>query len=65
MTCRACLTRSCAYYWGITGVLIGLTLYRPAYGAVALKDSILNSPNWIRFWTVFILVRSQLTSPRS
>jgi very-long-chain enoyl-CoA reductase len=57
MTRGAWLTLSCAYYWGITGVLIGLTLYRPAYGAVALKDSILNSPNWIRFWTVFILVR--------
>ncbi|GMK55347.1 hypothetical protein CspeluHIS016_0204030 [Cutaneotrichosporon spelunceum] len=52
--------RNCAYYWGITGVLIGLTLYRPAYGAEALKDSILNSPNWIRFWTVFILINEAL-----
>jgi len=28
--------RNCAYYWGITGLLIGCTLYRPAYGADAL-----------------------------
>lgn len=47
---------SCAYYWGITGGLIGLTLYRPGYGAVALKDSILNTPAWLNFWTAFILV---------
>lgn len=50
------LTSSCAYYWGITGVLIGLTLYRPAYGAKALEGSLLNSSGWIGFWTVFIIV---------
>lgn len=53
---EARLTRSCAYYWGITGVLIGLTLYRPAYGAEALQGKLINSPAWIGFWTVFIVV---------
>ncbi|RSH93376.1 3-oxo-5a-steroid 4- dehydrogenase [Saitozyma podzolica] len=48
--------RNCLYYWGINGILIGLTLYRPAYSAQALKGSILDNPNWIRFWTVFILI---------
>lgn len=50
------LTHSCAYYWGITGGLIGLTLYRPAYGAKALKGTLLDSPKWIGFWTAFIIV---------
>ncbi|KAL7425050.1 Very-long-chain enoyl-CoA reductase [Cryptotrichosporon argae] len=54
------IVRNCAYYWGITGLLIGLTLYRPAYGAVALKDSILNSPNWVYGWTAFIVVNELL-----
>jgi hypothetical protein len=53
---------SCLYYWGINGILIGLTLYRPAYSAQALKGSILDNPNWIRFWTVFILVSFPTTS---
>ncbi|WOO83977.1 Very-long-chain enoyl-CoA reductase [Vanrija pseudolonga] len=52
--------RNCAYYWGITGGLIGLTLYRPGYGAVALKDSILNTPAWLNFWTAFILANELL-----
>lgn len=47
---------SCAYYWGITGLLIGATLYRPAYGAVALKNSILDTPQWLYFWSAFIIV---------
>lgn len=50
------LTSSCAYYWGITGGLIGLTLYRPAYGAKALKGTLLDNPKWIGFWTAFIIV---------
>lgn len=48
--------RNCAYYWGITGLLIGCTLYRPAYGALALKDSILNTNAWVYFWASFIVV---------
>lgn len=52
------LTCSCAYYWGITGGLIGLTLYRPAYGAKALKGTLLDNPKWIGFWTAFIIVSS-------
>ncbi|WRT69624.1 uncharacterized protein IL334_006613 [Kwoniella shivajii] len=47
--------RNCAYYWGICGLLIGLTLYRPAYSAQALKGSLLSNPKWITFWTIFEL----------
>ncbi|KAI9639003.1 uncharacterized protein MKK02DRAFT_42036 [Dioszegia hungarica] len=47
--------RNSAYYWGVVGVLCGLTLYRPAYSAEALKGSILNNPAWVGFWSLFIL----------
>ena len=39
---------------------MGLTLYRPAYGAKALQGSILNSSKWINFWGAFILVSCRL-----
>lgn len=45
-----------AYYWGLVGMLMPLTLYRPAYSSSALKGSILNSQNWLLFWSIFILV---------
>ncbi|WWC92730.1 uncharacterized protein L201_007689 [Kwoniella dendrophila CBS 6074] len=47
--------RNCLYYWGICGFLIGLTLYRPAYSASALKGTLLDNSTWITFWTVFEL----------
>ena len=50
------LTDSCLYYWGVVGLLIGLTLYRPAYSAAALKGTLLDNPVWIGFWSVFALV---------
>lgn len=56
------LTCSCAYYWGITGGLIGLTLYRPAYGAKALQGTLLDNPKWIGFWAAFIIVSWSTTS---
>jgi len=57
-SCKAHI--SVAYYWGIVGLLIGMTLYRPAYSATALKGTLLDNPNWITFWSVFILVRDRL-----
>ena len=51
---------SCSYYWGFCGLLMSLTLYRPAYSAQALKGSILDNPRWIAFWVLFIIVRSSL-----
>lgn len=45
-----------SYYWGLVGILMPLTLYRPAYSADALKGSILNSDTWLWFWGVFVLV---------
>ena len=53
---RAKAKHSVAYYWGVVGLLIGLTLYRPAYSATALKGTLLDNPKWITFWTGFILV---------
>lgn len=50
------LTDSCLYYWGVVGLLIGLTLYRPAYSATALTGTLLDNPAWIGFWSVFALV---------
>ncbi|WVR08123.1 hypothetical protein IAU60_005169 [Kwoniella sp. DSM 27419] len=47
--------RNCLYYWGICGFLIGLTLYRPAYSASALKGTLLDNSSWITFWTIFEL----------
>ena len=47
---------SVAYYWGVVGLLIGMTLYRPAYSATALKGTLLDNPKWITFWSGFILV---------
>lgn len=58
------LTFSCAYYWGICGFLIGLTLYRPANGAIALTNSVLNSSSWLTFWTVFWGVSLAVSSLR-
>lgn len=52
--------RNCAYYWGITGCLIGVTLYRPSYGAKALAGTLLDSPAWIGFWTAFIVINELL-----
>ena len=48
--------RSALYYWGVNGLLIGLTMYRPAYSAPALRHSILNRPAWIWGWSIFMLV---------
>jgi hypothetical protein len=48
---------SMAYYWGLVGILMPLTIYRPAYSVAGLKGSILNSSSWLLGWTVFILVR--------
>jgi hypothetical protein len=50
------LTTSMAYYWGLVGILMPLTIYRPAYSAAALRGSILNSQSWLLFWTFFIVV---------
>ncbi|WVQ75160.1 hypothetical protein IAR50_004769 [Cryptococcus sp. DSM 104548] len=47
--------RNCAYYWGICGGLIGLTLYRPAYAQQALQGILLGDSRWITFWTIFEL----------
>ncbi|KAK4688735.1 hypothetical protein P7C73_g1385, partial [Tremellales sp. Uapishka_1] len=52
--------RNCLYYWGVCGFLIGLTLYRPAYSAPALKGSILDNPVWLGFWSTFILIAEAL-----
>lgn len=49
------VVRNCLYYWGVVGLLIGLTLYRPAYSAAALKGTLLDNPVWIGFWSVFAL----------
>lgn len=43
-------------------MLCGLTLYRPAYSAEALKGSILNNPAWVGFWSLFILVSPSLSA---
>jgi hypothetical protein len=51
------LIDSMAYYWGLVGILMPLTIYRPAYSVAGLKGSILNSSTWLLGWTVFILVR--------
>ncbi|TYJ54685.1 hypothetical protein B9479_004624 [Cryptococcus floricola] len=50
--------RNCAYYWGICGGLIGLTLYRPAYAQQALEGTLLGDSRWITFWTIFELASS-------
>ncbi|ORX37799.1 3-oxo-5-alpha-steroid 4-dehydrogenase-domain-containing protein [Kockovaella imperatae] len=52
--------RNVLYYWGVVGILMGLTLYRPAYGARALQGSILNDSRWINFWGFFILICENL-----
>nr|XP_018260378.1 enoyl reductase [Kwoniella dejecticola CBS 10117]OBR82536.1 enoyl reductase [Kwoniella dejecticola CBS 10117] len=44
--------RNCLYYWGVCGLLIGLTLYRPAYSAASLKGSLLDNSTWITIWTI-------------
>ncbi|ODO00684.1 enoyl reductase [Cryptococcus wingfieldii CBS 7118] len=49
--------RNCAYYWGICGGLIGLTLYRPAYAQQALEGTLLGDSRWITFWTIFELAK--------
>lgn len=54
---------SCLYYWGVVGLLIGLTLYRPAYSAVALQGTLLDNSLWIGFWSVFALVRAIFPHP--
>lgn len=48
---------SCLYYWGMCGLLMGLTLYRPAYSADALKGSILDAQIWRELWSMYILAR--------
>ncbi|KAK8849622.1 hypothetical protein IAR55_004957 [Kwoniella newhampshirensis] len=50
------VVRNCLYYWGICGLLIGLTLYRPAYSAKALSGTLLDDPRWVKFWSGFIVV---------
>ncbi|WVQ66107.1 uncharacterized protein L199_004285 [Kwoniella botswanensis] len=52
--------RNCLHYWGVSGILIGLTLYRPGYSAEALKGTIYDNPNWIKGWAVFFLVTELL-----
>ena len=47
---------SCLYYWGQCGVLMGLTLYRPANSAKALEGTIYDSLTYLGFWTIFIFV---------
>ncbi|WWC73769.1 uncharacterized protein I206_107741 [Kwoniella pini CBS 10737] len=54
------VVRNCIYYWGVCGLLIGLTLYRPAYSATALKGSLLDNSVWITIWTVVELTAELL-----
>lgn len=44
-------------------MLIGLTLYRPANGAVALSNSLLNSSSWLTFWMSFWAVSRACFDP--
>ncbi|RXK41823.1 enoyl reductase [Tremella mesenterica] len=54
--------RNSLYYWGVCGLLIPLTLFRPAYGNDGLvgKWALLNSPAWVGGWSIFILITELL-----
>ncbi|ORY34827.1 3-oxo-5-alpha-steroid 4-dehydrogenase-domain-containing protein [Naematelia encephala] len=52
--------RNSLYYWGVNGLLIGLTFYRPGNSASALKGTIYDDPRWIYGWTTWILINEAL-----
>ena len=56
-SCHSCY--SSLYYWGVCGLLIPLTFFRPQNGEAGLtgKWAFMNSEEWIWFWSSFILVR--------
>lgn len=48
--------KNCGHYWALSGLLLGLSIYRSSYSAKALQGKLINDPKWIAAWTAVWIV---------